>query len=173
MKSADYRWRKHYKTEGVLALEDSRKENSGRPRIRELTLEEKYERLKAKNKLLEAENDLLKKLEMRESVVIKNRNIKLKSSEKFVLINEIIKKYNLKNMNSYLCEISDVSRSGYYNYFSEKSQKVRKARKVLDIELRNNILKAYNYKGCKKGAQQIKLTLKNIFGINYNLKRIR
>ncbi len=32
---------------------------------------------------------------------------------------------------------------------------------------------AYNFKGRKKGARQIKMTLEGQFGIVYNLKRIR
>jgi transposase InsO family protein len=39
--------------------------------------------------------------------------------------------------------------------------------------VKNIILKAYNFKGRKKGARQIKMTLEGQFGIVYNLKRIR
>lgn len=39
--------------------------------------------------------------------------------------------------------------------------------------MRDNILKAYNFKRRKKGARQIKMTLECCFGIVYNLKRIR
>jgi transposase len=58
------RWRKGFKERGIDGLKDTRKGNSGRPSHRELTLDEKYERLMAQNKLLQAENELLKKLEM-------------------------------------------------------------------------------------------------------------
>jgi len=85
----------------------------------------------------------------------------------------VIKKYKLKNMVSYLCKVTGVSRSGYYNYFSDKSQNLIKKRNTQDELLRANILKAYNFKGRKKGARQIKMTLENQFGITYNLKRIR
>lgn len=37
----------------------------------------------------------------------------------------------------------------------------------------NNIPAAFNFKNRKKGARQIKMTLQNFFGINYNLKCIR
>jgi hypothetical protein len=50
----------------VCGLKDTRKENSGRPSERELSLEEKYERLKAQNNLLKAENELLKKMDIME-----------------------------------------------------------------------------------------------------------
>lgn len=76
-------------------------------------------------------------------------------------------------MTSYLCEISGVSRSGYYKYFSSHAIKIRESNEVRDLEIKENILKAYNFKNRKKGAKQIKMTLNNQFGINYNLKRIR
>ena len=43
-----------------------KKFNTGRPTEKDLSLEEKYEKLQAKLKLLQAENELLKKLEMLE-----------------------------------------------------------------------------------------------------------
>lgn len=66
IKSASERWRAAYKAEGVLGLKDTRKDSSGRPRLNELTLEEKYAKMEAKMKLLEAENELLKKIRMLE-----------------------------------------------------------------------------------------------------------
>jgi transposase len=60
------RWRAAYKDSGALGLRDLRKENSGRPTKRELTLEEMIARLEAKNHLLMAENELLKKINMME-----------------------------------------------------------------------------------------------------------
>lgn len=89
------------------------------------------------------------------------------------MIYSVIKKYHLNNMISYLCTIANVSRSGYYRYFSLASQKTRKSKDTFDEVLRDNILKAYKFKGRKKGARQIKMTLKEHFNINYNLKRIR
>ena len=73
LQSAADRWRAAYKSEGVLGLQDTRKQNSGRPREKELSLEEKYERLIAQNKLLKAENELLKKLDMLERRMIKKK----------------------------------------------------------------------------------------------------
>lgn len=66
VRSSGKRWRASYKEDGILGLTDTRKENSGRPREKELTLEEKYERLKAQNTLLKAENELLKKIDILE-----------------------------------------------------------------------------------------------------------
>jgi len=76
-------------------------------------------------------------------------------------------------MVSYLCVISGVSRSGYYHYFSLKSQEIKDRWEKEDLILKENILKAFHFKRRKKGAQQIKLTLKGQFHIIYNLKRIR
>jgi hypothetical protein len=66
IKAAGNRWRTSYKNDGVCGLNDTRKENSGRPRLKELSIEEKYERLKAQNNLLKAENELLKKIDILE-----------------------------------------------------------------------------------------------------------
>lgn len=76
-------------------------------------------------------------------------------------------------MVSFLCEISGVSRSGYYNYFSSESQESRDQREKEDLILKENILKAFHFKRRKKGARQIKMTLEGQFYITYNLKRIR
>lgn len=73
IESAAKRWHTTYKNEGIVGLQDARKENSGRPREKELTLEEKYERLMAQNKLLKAENELLKKLDMLERRMVKKK----------------------------------------------------------------------------------------------------
>ena len=51
---------------GIIGLRDTRAENSGRPRERELTLEEKNARLEAQINLLKAENELLKKIRFAE-----------------------------------------------------------------------------------------------------------
>lgn len=76
-------------------------------------------------------------------------------------------------MVTHLCKVSGVSRSGYYNYFADKSKSARDTLDRADELVRDNILKAYNFKGRKKGARQIKMTLEGQFGIVYNLKRIR
>ncbi|HBY21494.1 MAG TPA: hypothetical protein DEG71_10915 [Clostridiales bacterium] len=76
-------------------------------------------------------------------------------------------------MLSHLCKTSGVSRSGYYNYFSDKSQHSRELRDNQDEIVKKVILKTYNFKGRKKGARQIKMTLQGQYGITYNLKRIR
>ena len=68
-------------------------------------------------------------------------------------------KYKLKNKVSYFCELSGVSRSGYYNYFSSKSISKRDNQESKDLESYKNILAAFNFKSRKKGARQMKMTL--------------
>ena len=95
------------------------------------------------------------------------------SKEKFLLISQITEKYKLKDSISTLCKIADVSRSGYYNYFTLTSQNRRNQRDKQDEQVKDIIVKAYHFKQRKKGARQIKMTLAGQYGIIYNLKRIR
>lgn len=71
--SSGKRWRAMYKSGGAGRLQDTRIYNTGRPSTKELSIEEKYARLQAQNNLLKAENELLKKLEMLERKVLKNK----------------------------------------------------------------------------------------------------
>lgn len=64
--SSAKRWRRSFKKDGVLGLRDTRAGNSGRPRDRELSVEEKLAKLEAENNLLKAENELLKKIRFAE-----------------------------------------------------------------------------------------------------------
>ncbi len=73
IKSCGNRWRASYKYGGVSRLQDTRKNNTGRPTTKDLSIEEKYARLEAQNKLLKAENELLKKLDMIERGVLKQK----------------------------------------------------------------------------------------------------
>lgn len=70
IESSGKRWRSAFRRNGVSQLQDTRKFNSGRPTEKNLSIEEKYKKLQAKIKLLEAENELLKKLKMLERSVI-------------------------------------------------------------------------------------------------------
>jgi transposase len=62
IRSSGKRWRAAYRENGVLGLRDTRKEIPGRPRIKELSLDEKNSRLEAQLNLVKAENELLKKI---------------------------------------------------------------------------------------------------------------
>ena len=63
-----YRWRIQFSKTGEL--KDTRIDNDGRPIERELSDKEKLERAEAKIKLLEAENELLKKNELIEMGIL-------------------------------------------------------------------------------------------------------
>ena len=73
IQSSANRWRSAFRRNGIVELQDTRKFNTGRPTKKDLSLEQKYEKLQAKLKLLQAENELLKKLEMLERSVRKNK----------------------------------------------------------------------------------------------------
>ena len=175
---AGARWRKAYKENGILGLDDTRRNNSGRPRQRKITKDEIIAKQNAEIEYLKAEVELLKKLELHERQVKKG---KLIAAQAFSLIESIVKKLSLKNTGTYefflnnivkkLCSVAQVSRSGYYNYL--KTKDIRKKREKQDEIIKNNILKAFNYRGYKKGSRSIKMILKSKFDINYNRKRIQ
>jgi transposase InsO family protein len=167
---ASVRWRAAYEKNGALGLQDTRKFSSGRPLARELTQEEIIERQEAKIKLLEAQVELLKKLDVKERMLIRNGK-KLRSSDIFQLINETVIKNNFKKLTSYLCELSGVSRSGYYNYINSENTRIK--REKSDLEVKKMILKVFDRRGYKKGSRSIKMVLENEFNIIYSLKRIR
>jgi len=120
--------------------------------------------------LLEAQVELLKKLDTKKRQVVQKNN-KIKSSVSFKTIKEVIEKYNLKNVIGYLCKLSGVSRSGYYSYLA--SDDIRMEREQRDLGNKDLILKAFNRRGYKKGSRSIKMVLKNEFKIIYSLNRIR
>ena len=99
------------------------------------------------------------------------KNNKITPMDAFKIIKEIIEKYSFKNVIRYLCELSGVSRSGYYNYLASKD--IRNKREKRDIKHKNLILKVFNRRGYKKGSRSIKMTLENEFNIVYSLSRIR
>lgn len=74
IQSAGKRWRAAYREHGDRGLHDTRKTNSGRPLERELSLEERVSRLEAQNRLLQAENELLKKLDLLERMMLKKKS---------------------------------------------------------------------------------------------------
>lgn len=71
IKSASERWQKAFNENGINGLRDTRAGNSGRPRERVLSLEEKNTRLEAQINLLKAENELLKKIRFAERGMMK------------------------------------------------------------------------------------------------------
>ena len=166
--SASRRWRMAYKDKGVLGLEDTRTLNSGRTLNRELTIEDIIAKKDAEIEYLKAELELIKKLELQERQVI---NKKLPSAKIFKLIQNLVKNFNLKNMTRHLCKIANVSTSGYYKFLS--NSKIRNIREDKDLHSKSIILKAFNYRGYKKGSRSIKMILENKFNITMNRKKIQ
>lgn len=68
IRNCAYRWRIQFSKTGEL--KDTRIDNDGRPLERKLSDKEKLERAEAKIKLLEAENELLKKNELIEMGIL-------------------------------------------------------------------------------------------------------
>lgn len=166
--SASKRWRKSYRESGELGLRDTRKFNSGRPLSRELSVEEIIAKKDAEIAYWKAEAELLKKIELQERQVKRGE---LKAAIIFKLIQEIISKYNFKNMVSHLCKVAEVSRSGYYRHI--ESSKNRDVREQRDLQLKEAILKAFNHRGYKKGSRSIKMVLENEFNLIVNRKCIQ
>lgn len=165
-----HRWIKAYNKDGIVGLRDTRCENSGRPKLKELSQDEIIKRQDAKIKLLEEQVELLKKLDKIErSLVNENKNIS--PSKAFELIYKTISKHKLKNVTASFCKILKVSRSGYYRYIS--TENIRKQREKSDIEVKNIILKAFNKHGYKKGSRSIKMLLEQEENIIYSRKRIQ
>lgn len=165
-----YRWKKAYEKDGSIGLTDSRKSNSGRPLIRELTSTEIIERQEARIKLLEGQVALLKKLEVTERRLLNARE-SLNPSRIYLLIYETVEQNQLKRMTAYFCDLLDVSRSGYYSYLKARSS--RQAREQRDVEAKEIILKAFERRGYKKGSRSIKMILENDFHLIFSRKKIQ
>ena len=165
-----YRWKKAYEKDGSIGLTDSRKSNSGRPLIRELTSTEIIERQEARIKLLEGQVALLKKLEVTERRLLNARE-SLNPSRIYLLIYKTVEQNQLKRMTAYFCDLLDVSRSGYYSYLKARSS--RQAREQRDVEAKEIILKAFERRGYKKGSRSIKMILENDFHLIFSRKKIQ
>ncbi|MFR5266654.1 IS3 family transposase [Clostridium sp.] len=167
---AAYRWMKSYKKDGLVDLRDTRKENLGHTMEASLSKDKIIERHKSKIKLLEEQLEMLKKLDMSERRVVK-KCLTLKSNDKFKLIAETISKNNYIRMIKYFCNLLNVSSSRYYNYLNSIS--IQQGKEHRDIETKNNILMAIDFRGYKKDSRNIKMILENEFNIIYNRKKIQ
>lgn len=166
--AASKRWTESYKKSGVLGLRDTRKFNSGRKLKRELSQEEIIKQKDAEIAYWKAEAQLLKKIELRERQV---KNGKLNVSFIFVIIQKLVCTHSYKNIVSNLCNLANVSKSGYYNYI--KSSETRNKQEEKDLELKEIILKAFNHRGYKKGSRSIKMVLEKEFNVIINRKCIQ
>ena len=94
------------------------------------------------------------------------------TSYKFKIINEMIQRENNLLTVSMLCEIAQVSRSGYYNWVNSENIRIGKEEKdKKDFEV---ILQAYQYRGYNKGARGIYMRLIHLDPpVIMNIKKIR
>lgn len=94
------------------------------------------------------------------------------TSYKFKIINEMIQRENNLLTVSMLCEIAQVSRSGYYNWINSENIRIEKEEKdKKDFEV---ILQAYQYRGYNKGARGIYMRLIHLNPpVIMNIKKIR
>lgn len=94
------------------------------------------------------------------------------TSYKFKIINEMIQRENNLLTVSMLCEIAQVSRSGYYNWVNSENIRIEKEEKdKKDFEV---ILQAYRYRGYDKGARGIYMRLIHLdHPVIMNIKKIR
>ena len=89
----------------------------------------------------------------------------------FECIKITLEKYNLKNLTSFLCKISGVSRSGYYNFLATENN--RNIKEIKDLEAKENIMKLFKKKKITKGSRQVKMNLEGKFSIIYSRKKIQ
>ena len=94
------------------------------------------------------------------------------TSYKFKIIYEMTQKENNLLTVSMLCEIAQVSRSGYYNWVNSEDMRIKKENKdKKDFVI---ILQAYQYRGYNKGARSIYMRLIHMNPpIVMNVKKIR
>lgn len=167
---ATARWIRSYNKYGIVGVRDTRRENSGRASKTPLSKDDIINKQEAKIKLLEEQLDLLKKLDMTERRLVSNC-VNLTNNEVYKLIFKTVSKKDYSGTVSYCCSILEVSRSGYYHYL--KTAPARAKKENDDLKVRDIILKAYDYRGYKKGSRSIKMTLENEFSITYSRKKIQ
>jgi len=164
-----YRWRETYAKYGEAGLLEERRGtgSTGRRSKTETSAEEKLKQAEARIKLLEAENELLKKLEALE----RRSSKELTPSERFQLINQTIRKHELQRLTRYLCRIAEVSTSGYFRWCSaEETRQLRETADQDDFQLIKEHFEALNGKA---GALVIKMRLERLNGVVMNHKKIR
>ncbi|MCP3033614.1 IS3 family transposase, partial [Halobacillus sp. A1] len=93
------------------------------------------------------------------------------TSEKFQLIEQVVRTHGFPQLIQYFCELANVSRSGYYNWLKAENTRQKRERKdEADYEI---IKKVYDQRHGKVGALQIKMMVENDEHIVMNHKRIR
>ncbi|MEH7124376.1 IS3 family transposase [Bacillus sp. JJ1773] len=165
------RWRKTYKEFGEDGFTTERrgKGSTGRPSSKSLSLEDSLKKAEARIKYLEAELDFLKKFRRTRKAGGEEETIK--TSEKFMLIEQTTRQYKLAKMVTYLCKMVGVSRSGYYAW--KKAEGKRGNRQESDLKDYELIKFIFDEKKGKAGALTIKMILENDYMVVMNHKKIR
>ncbi|SDO73282.1 hypothetical protein SAMN04487897_120100, partial [Paenibacillus sp. yr247] len=96
-------------------------------------------RQEARIKLLESQVELLKKLDSKERLLVTNGK-NLSKNKLFELIKETVSQ-GLGRMTRYLCDLLNVSRSGYYSYI--QAVDTRNERSLSDVKAGELIKKAF------------------------------
>ncbi len=168
IEQAAYRWRSAYEKNGFLGLVDSRHSQSGRTKA-PTTPEEVIAQQQAKIDLLEGQIELLKKFDKIERRLL-SQSLKLRKNTSFALIQQTIEKHNLKGLTRYLCQLMNVSRSGYYAFLA--AAPIREAYRQAELQTKTLILKIFKRRGYLKGSRSIKMILANEFNICLSRKKI-
>lgn len=165
------RWKKSMTLKGEESFyQETRGKGAGPLGSRKGSLEEQLAEANAQIAYLEGNLDLVKKLELHERSVKNGTKIALKTNERYALINRIIREYQLNGMVKHLCEVAEVSRSGYYYWLNSETTRFDKYEQDrYDFELLHHVY--LEKKKC--GVEEIKMALEHEYGIVMNHKKIR
>ncbi|NFC49208.1 IS3 family transposase [Clostridium botulinum] len=86
----------------------------------------------------------------------------IRAQDKFATSNKLTHKYSIK----LLCELADVSRSGYYKWLN-------KSKKQIDMDICNKILEIYNTSKLVYGYRRVKVALRRKYNMIVNHKKVR
>ncbi|MFB5663726.1 IS3 family transposase [Alteribacillus sp. HJP-4] len=164
------RWRETFRKYGEDGFYTERrgKGATGRPSTKDLSSEEKLKKAEARIAYLEAELGLRKKARRTRKA---GEEEEITTSEKFQLIEPVVRTHGFPHLIQYFCEMANVSRSGYYNWLKAEDTRQKRERKdEADYEI---IKKVYDQRHGKVGALQIKMMVENDEHIVMNHKRIR
>lgn len=163
VKESSSRWRRSVSKHGTQGLRDGRRFNSGRPVSHDLSPQEIIAKQQAEIDYLKGELDFVKKLEQSD-----RKNEERPKALAFALIETLVK--SGKACVVTLCQIANVSRSGYYNYKNSEARQKRLCQDQLALE---QIKAAIAFKQRKKGTRSIVMALKNRFGLVMNRKKVQ
>ncbi|WP_139376851.1 IS3 family transposase [Halobacillus salinus] len=164
------RWRKvfHEYGEDGFYTERRGKGSTGRPSSKHMSSEDQLKKAKARIAYLEAELDFNKKARRTRKA---GEEEEITTSEKFQLIERVLRTHGFPHMTRYFCEVARVSRSGYYNWLnSEDARRTQERNDEADYEI---LKKVFDRRQGKIGALSIKMMLENDEHIVMNHKRIR